>query len=63
MKANELIKSLEKLIKKHGNLEIMVYNTEYGGHDVISSPKVGMSEEGFTYNYKNNYVPKKIFII
>lgn len=62
MKASELINHLNKLITKHGDLEVMKPDEEFGGHYSISKPKMCNSEKPFTFdNGKEKFVSKKIF--
>lgn len=62
MKASELVKHLNKLIKKHGDLEVMNVDLEYGGHYPTPKPKICNSEELFTFGGNGEkFVSKKIF--
>lgn len=61
MKASELVKHLNKLIKQHGDIDVMKYDNEYGGHYPTPKPKYCDSEETFSFdNKKDKFVSKKI---
>ena len=64
MKASELIKHLNKLINKHGDIEVMITDNEFGDHYPVSKPKYCDSKKTFSFDDGNiKSTPEKIIVL
>ena len=48
MKAKELIKRLNKYVKKHPNAIVCIYNSEFDSHIPVQFTSEGLSKERIT---------------